>query len=67
MQLGFDSKFCSLIRERINNETCSIFINDSTNDFIYSNSGIRQGELLSPLLIHYYYGIPLFINGISTN
>lgn len=49
-QQGFNEIFCNLVKECVCNVTYSILINGSTHGFVYSNRGIRQGDLLSPYL-----------------
>lgn len=49
-RLGFSNRWCSLIEECISNPTFSIIINDKATLWFSSNSGIRQGDPLSPFL-----------------
>ncbi|PKA51161.1 hypothetical protein AXF42_Ash010601 [Apostasia shenzhenica] len=48
--LGFSAGFCNIIYNSISNSWFFILINGQQSDFFQSTRGLRQGDLLSPII-----------------
>ena len=49
-EIGFREKWCSWIQTCISTVQFSVLVNGTPTDFFGSSRGLRQGDLLSPLL-----------------
>lgn len=49
---GFNERWCTWIRQILNNGTVSIKINDKMGPYFQSAKGVRQGDPLSPFLFN---------------
>ena len=50
---GFNAKWCGSIHQVVSGGTVSVKLNNKTSPYFVSHKGVRQGDLLSPLLFSF--------------